>query len=127
MEWKQVGDPLPDDYVFTDKQKRSICPDDIHKYFCLMAYGLENPLPKDNPTLTRSTTLVYCEKAISYFMDTNEHWNETHKSGNPTRARIVNRLLAVVRQKETSRGVGKAAQSDRPFTDDEMEQVLDGF
>ena len=30
LEWKQGGDPLPDDHVFTDKEKRSICPDDIH-------------------------------------------------------------------------------------------------
>ena len=35
MEWKKGGDPLPDDYMFTDKEKRLICPDDIHRYFCL--------------------------------------------------------------------------------------------
>ena len=70
---------------------------------------MENPLPKDNPTLTRPSTLVYWKKAILYFMvDTNEHWNKTHKSGNPTRAWIANQLVAVICWKEIHR-VGKAA------------------
>ena len=96
MEWKQGGAALPDDYIFTNEEKRSIRPDDIHKYFCLMAYGKENPTPEDNPSLARSSTLTYWKKAISYFMDTNEHWNESHKSGNPTRLRIINRLLGAI-------------------------------
>ena len=79
----------------------------------LMAHGMENLSPKDNPTLARSSTFVYWKKAISYFMNTNKHWNETHKSGNSIRAWILDKLLAVVHQKETCR-VGKAAQSDQP-------------
>ena len=125
MEWKQ-GAALPDEYIFTNKEKRAISPDNIHKYFCMMAYGKENPAPEDNPSLARLSTLIYWKKEISYFMDTNEQWNESHKSGNPTRSQIINRLLGAICWKETQ-GVGKACQSDHPFTDNEMEQVLDGF
>ena len=125
MEWKN-GQQFADDHVFTQEDKASIRPNDLHRWFCLTAYGIENPMPEDNPTCSRSTTLVYYKKAISYFMDTNEPWNETHQAGNPTRARIINRLIAAIRRKET-RGVGSAAQADRHFTDDEMEQVIDSF
>ena len=59
-------------------------------------------------------------------MDTNKHWNGTHQAGNPTRSRLINRLLWAVPQKET-RCVLSIAQADQHFTENEMEQVLDGF
>ena len=95
MEWKLGnGNRLADDHLFTEEEKRSIRPLDVHRWFCLMAYGKENPTPEDNPTRARESTLVYYKKSISFFMDTNEHWNDTHKTGNPTRSRLISPILA---------------------------------
>ena len=125
MEWKN-GTTYPDDHFFTLEEKNAITPSDIHRWFCLKAYGMENPSNEDNPTLTRSNSLIYYKKAISYFISSNQEYNETRRDGNPTRSPIINRLICTVRRKET-RGVGSASQSDREFTSEEMEQVIDGF
>ena len=127
MEWKNGGQKFANDHVFTEEAKASICPNDIHQWFCLTAYRMENLTPKDNPIHSRSWTLAYHKKAISYFMDSNEAWNKTHQAGNPrTCSQIINWLIAAVCQEETW-GVGSAAQADRHFTDEEMEKVIDSF
>ena len=94
MQWKLGGNRLPNDYIFTEEEKGSVQPADIHKWFCWFAYRKENPTPKDNPTQARSSTLVYYKKSMSYFMDTNEYWNNTHQAGNPTRSRLISPILA---------------------------------
>ena len=91
MEWKN-GTTYPDDHVFTLEEKNAITPSDIHRWFCLKAYGMENPTPEDNPTRTRASSLTYYKKAISYFIPSNQEYNETRADGNPTRSQIINRL-----------------------------------
>ena len=96
----------------------------------MASYIMENPLPKDNPKILQDLKLwcVWKKQFHTSWTPANQHhWNEIHQLGNPTiRAQIPNWLLSAVCWEETYR-VGKAAQSDWPFTDYEMEQVLDGF
>ncbi|KNC75840.1 hypothetical protein SARC_11643, partial [Sphaeroforma arctica JP610] len=39
-----------------------ILPQDIFKYFCLLAYGSENPGPDEHPTLRRESGLGFLKK-----------------------------------------------------------------
>ena len=89
MEWKN-GTTYPDDHIFTLEEKNAIAPSDIHRWFCLKAYGMENPMPEDNPTRTRASSLTYYKKAISYFIPSNQEYNETRADGNPTRSQTIN-------------------------------------
>ena len=52
----------------------------------MKAYGKFNPIPADNPTFYRKTTLEYAKKAVSYFMEISAGWIE-EPGGYPTKAR----------------------------------------
>ena len=72
----------------------------------------------------RASSIQYWKKAVSYFFNTTQRWNETLQTGNLTQSKKINQLIKVVKQQET-RGNGAEAQADRPFTEDEFYQVLD--
>lgn len=112
------------DRTFSLVEIRSITPDHIYRWMALKAYGIENPTPEDNPTECRSSSMEYFKKAISYFMESTQAWNNETNSGNPTRSRKINRLIAAVKKKET-RGLGKESSTDRAFTLQEFEQIVD--
>ena len=70
---------------FTQEQRAAIRPTDVERWMCLKVYGVPNPGPDDNPTLGRSSSLLYYKKALSYYMVNRlTAWNEILQVGNPT-------------------------------------------
>ena len=96
----------------------------VYRYLALKAYGTPNPQTSDNPLLGRSSSLCYYKKAISYWMPFTCDWNESTKTGNPTKSKLVNNIIAAVKKKET-RGIGKKSKACRFFTAMEFEQIMD--
>ena len=50
-------------------------------------------------------------------------WNESTRSGNPTKSKLVNNIIAAVKKKET-RGSGKKSKACRFFTAMKFEQIV---
>ena len=92
MEWKLGGDRLPDNYVFTQEEKRSVCPHDIS--IAGFAYWLTEKKINAQGQFKSSKIINFgiLQKSISYFMDTDEHWNDTHQAGNPTRSKLIKKF-----------------------------------
>ena len=118
------GVVYPDDKVFTVEELRIIKPEDIYKWFCVKAYGVENPGVDDNPTGARHTWLAYAKKSISHFMESSAHWDERSQTGNPTKCKMLNKLIQAVKKKEI-RNQGKKSNTDREFRPEEFVQLID--
>ena len=113
----------PDDKVFTPQELGELKPEDIHRWMCFRCYGTPTPQNDAQPQL-RSTTISYWKKAISYFMPDHGSWNDAARAGNPTKAKLINRLYKAIQKAET-RGVGQPTRANRPFTSGEFEQIID--
>ena len=113
----------PDDKVFTAQELGAVTPEDIHRWMCFKVYGTPTPAQDAQPQL-RSTTVSYWKKAISYFMPDHASWNDAVRAGNPTKAKLINRLHKAVIKAET-RGIGQPTRANRPFTSGEFVQIID--
>ena len=89
---------------------------------CFKAYGTEDPGQDDQP-IKRSSSLGYWKKALSYFFNTTQKWNEVAQTGNPTQSKKVNTLIKVVKRAET-RGTGAEAKADRAFSVSEFKGLV---
>jgi hypothetical protein len=99
----------------------------IYRWFAFKVFAKEDPTPDDNPTYSKSNTLLACKKMLSFFMINRlPLWDVVNKSGNPTKSTVVNDLIAFVKKKET-RGQGKESCADRAFEHSKFKQVLDSF
>ena len=107
-----------------DADVEAITPQMVYRYFAKKAYGKPDPKAEDNPTCCRASSLQYYKKAISYWMGQSCDWNERTKTGNPTKSKLVNNIIAAVKKKET-RGIGTKSKATRCFTDKEFERVIE--
>eukprot|EP00536_Pseudo-nitzschia_multiseries_P010627 jgi/Psemu1/26577/gm1.26577_g len=82
MEHKE-GHKFADDKVFTIEEKAA-------------RMEKENPTGNDNPTLGRSSTLVYYKKAISQFMVSQSAWYEATLRGDPMKSRHAEEFVQIV-------------------------------
>lgn len=113
-------DAYPLDHQYTNDELLAITPGDICQFMCLMVYNKPTPTRADKPIYGRKNTLLYVKKALSYFMvNSLPQWDEQRKWGNPTKSKLVNKLIAVVKKEEV-RGQGKKSSADRPFEPEEF-------
>ena len=114
-----------DDYNFSDEELYTLKPSQIKQYFCLIAYGTEDPnLDTDFPTICRSSNLEFAKKAISSFMpNRNMPWNQQSSQGNPTRSSELNDLIKIVKKREV-RKQGKASCARRAMEISEFRQLI---
>ena len=56
-------------------------------------------------------------------METSAGWVDG-TGGNPTKAKLINRLIKAVGKKET-RGIGAEGKADRPFAEKEYTNIMD--
>jgi hypothetical protein len=124
MSWKHAGQLFGKDHVFSAEAMAAITPEELVRWFRLIAYGTETPGPEDRPTLRRSTGIAFCKKAISYFMaDGSAQWNSQAKTGNPTMSKAVNKLLAEIKKHEV-RKQGKASNAKRDMKRAEFKKTM---
>lgn len=114
--------------VFSNEQLFDTKPEDIVRWFKLLAYGnTEADIEIDLPTECRLNTLEYTKKSISHFMpDKGTPWSVRHSSGNPTRSMAIMDVLKKVKRAEI-RGQGKESQARGPFVEPEYEQCVKMF
>lgn len=105
------------DRVFTQEELATINPANLMRFFYHRTYGDPNPQLDDNlEPLVRANTLKFWKKAISFFMPNNlMAWNQLANTGNPTRCRELNDLIADVKKAEV-RKKGITSQARRPIT-----------
>ena len=119
------GTDHPKTYEYSDEELYTLRPEEIARFFGIIAYGNEHPnLQTDNPTNGRSSTLEYAKKSISYYMpNRNMVWNNRSKEGNPTKSDVLNDFIKVVKKKEV-RKEGKTSQAKRPMDITEYRQLI---
>jgi hypothetical protein len=100
-------------------------PRDVRAFFNLKAFDTVNPGADTTPKQGRSSSLMFYEKAIRYFMP-NKLISCQIKSGigNPTRSIEVNNLVKKVQKMEV-RKQGKEPQARRPLTLDEFKYLIE--
>lgn len=123
MALKDGVDGYPKTIQFSEQQLLNITPNDISGWLKKLAYGKTNPGPGDNPTEARSSHLEQAKKAVSYFMPNQHPWVVEHSSGNPTRSRIVNKVIKDVKQAEV-RKLGRASNAKRDLSKPEFRMTL---
>lgn len=117
----------PQDATFTPERLRQITPKDVERFLNFKAYGVEVPTQDDHPTSSRSTTLQFAKKAISFFMPDKIHpWDHVNRFGNPTRSPIIGQVIKKVRKAEV-RGLGADRRDCRDFTPGEMTFIQTNF
>ena len=115
------------DTIFEVGHLGSVVPEDVKRWMCLKAYGLELPNDDDRPLYWRSNTLEVAKKAISWYMPNRiSAWNSLTGVGNPTKSREVNDLIKLVKRAEVRR-IGKPSSTKRPLTQEEFRTVLRVF
>ena len=119
------GTSFDTDHQFTNDDYYTITPEQVSRYMCVKAYGVQLPnFSVDIPTEGRSSTLESAKKAISYFMPNKLlAWNKQSRSGNPTRSVIVNNLIKEVKKKEV-RKQGKSSNARRLMKMDEYMELV---
>ena len=91
-------------HEFSREQLAAVTPSDICRWMKFRAYGTPDPSRDDNPRDCRSGSLLTWKKALSFYMpNKNMQWNELSNppTGNPTKSREVNELIAWIKKKET--------------------------
>ena len=110
--------------VFPAEILAEVTPEHLKRWMCLKAYGLEVPRGDDRPLYWRSATLEVAKKAISWYMPNRiSCWDSINKTGNPTKSRLVNDLIKLVKRAEVRR-IGKPSSTKRPLTQEEFRHVL---
>lgn len=116
----------PKDYVFSIEELALITPEHIHAWMCYKTYGKEDVSPDDKPMFAMQNAIKGWKKHISFYFNaiSSQPWSSVSRTGNPTKATIINDLIAIVGQKET-KGLGLPSNQDRPFEKHEFVQILD--
>ena len=57
-------------------------------------------------------------------MESSAHWDERSQTGNPTKCKMLNKLIQAVKKKEI-RNQGKKSNADREFRPEEFVQLID--
>jgi ribosomal protein L32 len=123
MGWRD-GTVYGKDHIFAADVIATITPEELVRWFRLIAFGTETPGPDDRPTLRRSTGIAFCKKAISYYMaDGSAQWNTQAQTGNPTMSKAVNKLLAEIKKHEV-RKQGKKSNAKRDMKRAEFKKTL---
>jgi hypothetical protein len=101
MAFRNSAPDYPRSMVWTQDELLEITPDEIARWFKLLAYGTSTPSPTELPTFCRSSNLEQAKKSISFFMP-NKHmlWDVRSSSGNPSKSVPVNDTVATVRKLE---------------------------
>ena len=124
MSWKD-GQAYAKGHQFLDADILRITPDDIVRWFKLLAYGTSTPGPDDHPTQHRSSGLAFAKKAISYFIpDNSVAWNSRLEAGNPTMSKAVNRVIKEIKKAEV-RKQGKESNAKRDMKRAEFKKTLE--
>ncbi len=111
-------------YEFTPERLLQLTDEDVARFFCHKAYGKAEPAKDDRPTKTRSSTLAYAKKAISYFMPRRaSSWDPITGIGNPTKSQTVNDVILGVKRYEV-RGQGVNSRARRPVEWEEFVLLL---
>ena len=120
------GTDHPKTYEYSDEELYTLRPEEIARFFGIIAYGNEHPnLQTDNPTNGRSSTLEYAKKSISYYMpNRNMVWNDRTKEGNPTKSDVLNDFIKVVKKKEVKKE-GKTSQAKQAMDIMEYRQLIE--
>ena len=63
----KTGQAYGKEHTFNDEELLAITPDDLVKFFNLLAYGVDSPDADAKPTACRSSTLYNYKKKISFF------------------------------------------------------------
>ena len=113
MQWKG-GRNYAKNTQFTDAQLLEIRPNQLVRFMCLLAYGVEVPGDNDRPTNRRASGLAFAKKALSYFMpNKNMQWNVETQAGNPTMSVAVNDLIKRIRREEVRKSTFMCHPIDR--------------
>lgn len=121
------GTSYPKAHEFSQAVLLEITPEDIHRYFCLRAFGSQVISSKSTPKLLRDSTLQQYKKAIFHFMpNKGPSWEVRSKTGNPTKSALVNDLLARVESHQV-RGEGATARAKQALSLEEFKKLLSLF
>jgi hypothetical protein len=123
MTWK-THQPYLKGHVFSHEQLLDITAEEVYHWAKFRVYGNseadENVEP---PVHYRQASVLSWKKSISFFMP-NSHmeWNEAARTGNPTRSRLLARLLRSMKRFQVQRR-GATSRVRRPVTPEEFEQI----
>jgi hypothetical protein len=124
MAFRNSAPDYPISMVWTQDELLEITPDEIARWFKLLAYGTATPSPTEHPTFYRSSNLEQAKKSISFFMP-NKHmsWDVRSSSGNPSKSVTVNDTVATVRKLEC-RKQGRPSCSKRDMERAEYRKTM---
>lgn len=106
---------------------RVLTPRHIVRWMHEKAFGKPDPdYLADKPSNCRANTIEFMKKAVSYYMPDAHQWTEatTPPSGNPTKAKLIHKLLAVVRKAEVQ-GQGAKPQARRELSIAEFRKAIE--
>ena len=111
-------------FPFGPKHVLALTPKDIVLYFHLKVFGMMDPDKDITPKLGRSSSLLYYEKVISFFMSNKlVIWNVTTNSGNLIKNVSVNNVFNKVKKMEVCKQ-GKETQARRPLIINEFKYTI---
>ena len=111
----------PKDTVFSQDRLAELTPADILKWMNVKTFGVENPPADANPTLARANSIQHWKKAVSSFMPDHGTWSTANQTGNPTKSKEINDLIAYVKKKQV-RKQGVPSRARRALTKGEYTQ-----
>ena len=114
-------------HLFSIDDMMSITNNDVYSFLSNMAFGNINPSKDDNPTFSRSNSILYYKKAISSFHP-NSHmqWDTQLKTGNPTKCPTIIKLIKKIKKKEVHQE-GKPSCAKRDLSSSEFEMLINAL
>ena len=111
------------DHEFSTDRLKLLTPTDLMRWMNHEIFGTETPSLDQVPT-TRSNTIYYWKKALSYFMVNRlMTWNSISCCGNATKCDEINDLIKRVKKAEV-RKLGVPSQARRPFDGDDYVKIV---
>jgi integrase len=115
----------PSAQVFSVERMLEVDDTDVYRFFCMKAYGKEQPQEGDKAVCCRSTTLQFYKKALSQYMPRrNFQWDDVSKQGNPTKSQLVNQVIKRVMLGEV-RKEGAPTKKVRPLEYEEFLNIVE--
>ena len=109
--------------TFTQRELLKLTPQHVYNYMSFKVYGKLNATVNDTPKI-RHETLEYHKKSISYFMPSSQEWDPRHKTGNPTKSKMVAGIIKVLKLKQV-RKQGAPSQARRPLLTHEFNKLIE--
>ena len=108
------------------QELRQVTAEDIYRWAKFRVYGDPDTDKTATPPVNyRHSTVLAWKKGISHFMPNGHlHWNKEHSSGNPTKSRLITRLLRHMKRFQAQLR-GRPARARRSFTQQEWEQFME--